>query len=199
MTAGTRISTGRPTFAALNPMEELNDVSLARPRGSGCARRIRGTGGADFPRDPNCGSAGVLCGFRHLSENHGPTRHEDTEVRPVGKRHIARGPTGAALVGSHPTCRCLTNLARACRCHGQPLRNLLTRRDGGRPVRHLRNAARAPTHVEVTKDRPGLTQAAAQTPPASSSTAAPNSRQSGALRKPRRIVSRWRRHSSWPW
>jgi len=27
MTAGTRISTGRPTFAALNPMEELNDVS----------------------------------------------------------------------------------------------------------------------------------------------------------------------------
>jgi hypothetical protein len=43
----------------------------------------------------------------------------------------------------------------------QPPRNLLTRRDGGRPVRHLRNAARAPTHVEVTKDRPGLTQAAA--------------------------------------
>ena len=76
---------------------------------------------------------------------------------------------------------------------------ILTRRDGGRPVRHLRNAARAPTGVEVTKDRPGFTPAAAQTLPASSSTAAPNSRQSGALRKPRRIVSRWRRHSSWPW
>src|SRR5258708_2812841 len=36
-----------------------------------------GRGGADFPRDPSCGSAAVLCGFRHLSENHGPTRQTE--------------------------------------------------------------------------------------------------------------------------
>jgi hypothetical protein len=49
---------------------------LARPRRFWVrsTHSRNGRGGADFPRDPSCGSAGVLCGFRHLSENHGPTR-----------------------------------------------------------------------------------------------------------------------------
>jgi len=48
---------------------------LARPRVLGALDAFAERAGRrGLSRDPSCGSAGVLCGFRHLSENHGPTR-----------------------------------------------------------------------------------------------------------------------------